>query len=587
MLKQLLTEQNQIKFSHLKMYKYVSVFAGVGLILSSLLGTNIYASSHREAPTIASDPKADNTDVYAFVSPDKANTVTLIANFLPFEEPAGGPNFYRFDDNVLYEIKVDNVGDAKEHVTYQFRFKTTIKNKNTFLYNTGPILSLDDKNYNMAQTYTVIKVTNGRSEVVGRDIPVPPDNIGPKSTPNYANLQAQSIKTLSDGTTVFAGQSDDPFFAELGGLFDLLTIRKLPGNAGGGVDGLKGYNVNSIAIQVPTNQLTKNGSTPTDPKDKASIIGVWSTASRHKLKVLKENGDTDANGPFVQVSRLGAPLVNEVVIPLKDKDKWNGSKPKNDAQFAEYVANPELGGLLKSLYNVNVPPQGAFGSATQRDDLIAIFLTGIPGLTQPDKVKPSEELRLNVAVPPTQNRNRLGVLSGDKQGFPNGRRLADDVVDIEIQAVAGAAYPLFHPGYTPDPLATQLGDGVDANDVPFRTSFPYLALPHDGFSSVPHGTTADTATTPTSPVSSNQKADALKQLEDQGNAFNSEFKKNQDDLNNQFNQAKNEVNANPQNSKSVFEKLGTALDSFNKSINQARETFNNKYNELKTTLLQN
>ena len=333
------------------------------------------------------------------------------------------------------------------------------------------------------------RIKNGSSTVLGSNIPTAPSNVGPKSTPNYGNIQAQAVRDLGNGTKVFAGQSDDPFFAELGGLFDLLTIRKLPGNAGGGVDGLKGYNVNSLVIQVPISDLTMDGTRPTDVSNPKSVIGVYTTASRQTTRVLS-SGNQSSSGSWVQVSRLGAPLVNEVVVPLGAKDLWNGSNPVDDAQFANGVANPELGNLLKALYGVKVPPQGDFGSATQRDDLEAIFLTGIPGLTKSFVAKPSEELRLNVAVPPAANPNNLGVVGGDKAGYPNGRRLADDVTDISIKAVAGAAYPLFHPEFTPDPLAAQLGDGVDSNDVPFRSSFPYLALPFAGFDSMPHGNIA-------------------------------------------------------------------------------------------------
>lgn len=459
-------------------------------------GMTVSASSHREAPLISGDPKVDATDLYAFVSPDNQNSVTLIANYIPFEEPAGGPNFYSFDDNALYEIKIDNNGDAVPDITYQFRFKTQIKNPKTFLYNTGSINMLTDSTYNYAQTYTLTKIENGVSTVLGTNLPVAPSNIGPKSTPNFASLQAQSIKTVGTSTKVFVGQSDDPFFAELGGLFDLLTIRNLPGNAGGGIDGLKGYNVHSLVLQIPITELTLNKNHPTTASDPSAVIGVWTTSSRHTTSVLgtSPSGDS-ATGDWVQVSRLGAPLVNEVVVPLGAKDIWNRSYPVNDAQFANGVANPELGGLLKALYNINVPPQGDFGSSTQRDDLEAIFLTGIPGLTKPANGVPAEELRLNVAIPSTTTPNRFGVLGGDNQGYPNGRRLGDDVVDISLRAVAGAAYPLFHPGFTPDPTGVQLGDGVDGNDVAFRSTFPYLALPHQGFTSIPHATESSTGDT--------------------------------------------------------------------------------------------
>lgn len=460
-----------------------SVLTAVSMVFG--FASPALASSHREAPLIAGDPKADATDLYAFVSPDKPDTVTLIANYIPFEEPGGGPNFYTFGDNVLYEIKVDNNGDAKEDISYQFRFKTITQNPNTFLYNTGPVNNISDPSLNVRQTYTLTKVVGGVATVLGTDLPVGPSNIGPKSMPNYAALEAQAVSNVG-GVKAYAGQNDDPFFVELGGLFDLLTIRKLPGNAGGGVDGLKGYNVNSLVLQVPITDLTKNNNHPTDVKDPSAVIGVWTTASRQATRVLSATGANTFTGDWVQVSRLGAPLVNEVVVPVGYKDLWNGSKPADDAQFANGVTDPELGKLLNGLYGIKVPPQGPFGSVNQRDDLIAIFLTGIPGLTQPANVKPSEELRLNVAVPPSANPNRMGVLGGDAQGYPNGRRLADDVTDISIRAVAGAAYPLFHPSFVPDPTGVQLGDGVDFNDVSFRPSFPYLALAHDGFSSMPH-----------------------------------------------------------------------------------------------------
>ena len=446
----------------------------------SILPISVYAASHREAPLISGDPTADGTDLYAFVSPDAPDTTTLIANYLPFQNPAGGPNFYSFDDNVLYDIKIDNNGDAVPDITYQYKFTTTKQNPKTFLYNTGAIKSLDDPNWNIRQTYSLTKITAAGSTVLGTDIPTPPSNVGPTSTPNYEQLQAQAVKSVGNVKS-FAGQSDDPFFADLGGIFDLLTIRKVPGNAGGGKDGLKGFNVQSLALQVPTTELTSDSTRPTDPKSPAAVIGVWTTSSRRSTTVLG-GGTAAASGDFVQVSRLGAPLVNEVVVPIGAKDLWNGSKPVDDAQFANGVANPELAKLFNALYKVKVPPQGDFGTAEQRDDLIAIFLTGIPDLTKPANGKPSEQLRLNLAVPVTKTPNRLGVLAKDTQGYPNGRRLADDVVDISEQAVAGAAYPLFHKDFVADPLATQLGDGVDSNDKAFRTGFPYLALPNDGFS---------------------------------------------------------------------------------------------------------
>ncbi|HEY0071393.1 MAG TPA: DUF4331 domain-containing protein, partial [Chloroflexia bacterium] len=376
------------------------------------------------------------------------------------------------------------------HITYRFDFSTTVGNGNTFLYNTGPVESIDSPNLNVKQTYSVTEIRNGQSTMLGQNLKVPPVNIGAKSTPNYEALSNAGIQDLGNGGKVFAGQSDDPFFVDLN-VFDLLTIRKLPGNAGGGVDGLKGYNVQTIAIQVPMTALSSDQKAVAGPAASNAVIGVWSTSSRQATRVLNANGTSASSGDLVQVSRLGAPLVNEVVVPLAAKDLWNGSTPEGDAQFLGGVTDPELAKLFKALYNIQVPP-------APRDDLVAIFLTGIPGATMPptSTLKPSEELRLNMGVPPSANPNNLGVVGGDLAGYPNGRRLADDVTDISLKAVAGAAYPLFHKDFAADPLAAQLGDGVDANDVAFRTSFPYVALAHDGTSSVPHGVEAPAAVAP-------------------------------------------------------------------------------------------
>lgn len=432
------------------------------------------ASSHREAPLISEDPVADNTDVYAFVSPDKPNTVTLIASWIPAEEPAGGPNFYAFDDDAWYYIIVDNEGDAKDHIVYEFKFRTRVGNPNTFLYNTGPVTSLDDPDWNVRQFYTVTRYDNGRARVLGTDIPCPPNRIGDTSTPKFSSLMSQAVKTLSDGSKVYAGQSDDPFFVDLGAVFDLLTIRKVPGNQGLGVDGLGGFNVHTIALQVPIDRLVADDK---DRKGANPIIGVYSTTSRSRARHFDIDSrgaefDLEAERSYargkIQVSRLGAPLVNEVVIPLKDKDRWNASSPRQDIQFLDYVIKPELAGLLNLLYGISVPP-------TPRNDLVAVFLTGVPGLNQPEGVRAAEFLRLNTAIAPTANPSRLGVLGGDLAGFPNGRRLADDVTDIALRAVAGVLVDGFN--ISPN---NQLGDGVDVNDRNFQKSFPYVAVPHNG-----------------------------------------------------------------------------------------------------------
>ncbi len=454
--------------------KKMALFGILVAVVAGLMMPIGHASSHREAPLISQDPLADNTDLYAFVTPNDPTTVTLIANFIPLEAPYGGPNFFKFDDTVLYEIMVDNDGDGVEDITYQFRFQTKVQNQATFLYNTGPIHSLDDPNFNVRQTYTVTRVTGSRrdsdGDVLAADLSTPPVNVGPKSTPDYDTLAAAAVHTLPGGGKVFAGQRDDPFFVDLSAVFDLLNIRSLPGDQGGGVDNLAEFNVHTIALQVPISDLTRTHSAPSQAGDAAAVIGVWSAASRREVSVRRPGTQSD-HGDWVQVSRLGQPLVNEVVIPRGRKDAFNASQPRFDGMFLNFVTQPEVPTLLHALFGLTVP-------SGPRNDLVTIFLTGIPGLNQPPNVKPSEMLRLNVAIPPTATPNRLGVLGGDVAGFPNGRRLTDDVVDIAFRAMAGATplTPAFNSG-----VNARLGDGVDGNDVPFMDVFPFVASPHPGF----------------------------------------------------------------------------------------------------------
>jgi hypothetical protein len=454
----------------------VRVGLGAGLVAGAvLLGV---ASSHREAPLISADPLADNTDVYAFVSPDAPDTVTLIANWIPLEAPNGGPNFYKFGDDVLYRINIDNDGDANDDIVYEFRFKTRIQNKQTFLYNTGPIASLDDPNFNIRQTYSVTRIDRQGRHVLADNLATPPVNVGARSTPNYDTLANAAIYTLPDGSRVFAGQRDDPFFVDLGSVFDLLGLRPfnaahvIPLPPAPGVDGLKGINTHTVAIQVPKRLLTHDGSLGTDAASTNSIIGVYSTTLRRRLRIENDDRDGDRDDDWVQVSRLGMPLVNEVVIPLGKKDRFNASDPHDDQQFASLVLNPEPARLIPVLYPVVHVP------AAPRNDLVAIFLTGITGLNQPAHVRPSEMIRLNMAIPPSASPNRLGLLAGQLDGFPNGRRLSDDVVDIELRALAGATP--FTPTFNVAPN-NLLGDGVDANDKTFLPTFPYVASPFAGF----------------------------------------------------------------------------------------------------------
>ena len=452
------------------------------------------ASSHREAPLISQDPAADNTDLYAFVSPDQPDSVTIIANFIPLEQPAGGPNFASFGDDVRYELKVDNTGDGAEDVTYRFRFATDTRNPNTFLYNTGPIESLDDADWNRPQTYSVTRIgSRGGAKVLADGLLTPPVNVGPRSTPHYENLAAAAVHDLPGGIKVFAGQRDDPFFVDLGSVFDLAGLRPLNGlhaiplEPEDGVDGVSGYNTHTIAIQVPIAKLTRNHEVPSAADDPNAVIGVYASASRRMVRVLQADGTPRQDGGWAQVSRLGAPLINEVIIPLGKKDLWNATEPEDDSQFVSRYRNPEIVGIANALYDAldDAP-------TSQRNDLVAVLLTGVPGLNFTGPTK-ADLLRLNVAIPPSEEPERLGVVAGDFAGFPNGRRLGDDVVDIELRALVcsyGAAAEIVESfGFcggnahrTPNDLIT---DGVDANERAFSPEFPYVATPFSGYEAVP------------------------------------------------------------------------------------------------------
>lgn len=446
-------------------------------------------SSHREAPSILKDPLADNTDTYCWVTP--GDTVTLITNYVPVEAPAGGPNFYEFDDDVRYEIHVDNDGDGRPDLTYRFEFRTVITNPNTFLYNTGPIDSLTSPNWNRRQSYTVTRITRGRRQTIARDVPCPPCNIGPRSTPNYETLAAAAVRDLGGGRKVFCGQRADAFFVDLGSVFDLGTLRPfqslhlIPGVDSNGVDALAKANVHTIALQVPIAELTRSGRKPTDPMSRDAVIGVWGAASRQRGTMRTVGERPWSAGPYVQVSRLGNPLFNEVIVPMARKDEWNGSTPDQDHRFAKYVARPELASLLPVLYPNTFPNLKALNA--DRGDLLAILLTGIPagiikGFQNFTGTTQADELRLNTAIPPSAQPNRLGLLGGDLAGFPNGRRLPDDITTIELRAVAGATYPLVAPTYTPDQAVSVIEDGTfNRPGRTFLNAFPYIGTPYAGF----------------------------------------------------------------------------------------------------------
>lgn len=454
-------------------------------------------SSHREAPEISKDPVADGTDVYAFVSPDRPETVTLIANFIPLQKPDGGPNFYEFGDDVLYEIHVANSGKGKPDVTYQFKFRTEIRNPKTFLYNTGPISDIGDTTWNRPQFYTVTRVKEGKSKVLGQGLATPPVNVGKRSTPDYASLGAQAVHQLGR-RRVFAGQRADAFHVDLGSIFDLGALR--PFNEAhlismpnmNGKNAVQSYNVHTIAIQVPIYEVTAGDGVPTDPMSKRAVIGVWATASRRKGRVYDaKQGKFVGNGPWVQVSRLGNPLFNEVIVPMAEKDAWNSAPPANDAKYTKYVNKPELAGLLPALYPGVFPNLAAY--TKPRADLNAILMTGIPsgvveGFQNYTGPVQADMLRLNVAIPPSESENSLGLVGGDAAGFPNGRRIGDDVVTIEIRAVAGLTIPLVDPSFTPDGAASAVTDGTTDTNAPLLEAFPYLGLPGGGYQTEP-GTT--------------------------------------------------------------------------------------------------
>jgi hypothetical protein len=472
-------------------------------------------SSHREAPEISKLPAADSTDLYAFVSPDRTRTVTLIANYVPLQHPDGGPNFYEFGQRLRYAINIDNNGDGEADIVYEFQFQSVNTNPNTFLYNTGPITSLTDPNWNRRQTYTLRRTDSTGTHVLGTGLPCPPCNIGPISTSNYDTLAHAAIHDFSTGRysgRVFAGQRAEGFYVDLGAVFDLGVLRPFAADHASfgfpllksmpGVNSTSPVNVHSLAVQVPIDQLTADGSVPTNVTDPHAVIGVWTTADRRKVSIRESDSDTETeSGPFVQLSRLGNPLVNEVIIALSEKDRWNSLPPTSDGQyFLPRFSNPELAQLLPVLYPGVFPNLAAYNSGSpDRADLVAVLLTGIPNGVVPGVTfstyngtgVQADQLRLNVAIPPSgpASISNLGLLGGDIGGFPNGRRVFDDVATIEVRAVAGATLPLVDNTFTPDGAAGAVTFGLtaSASDTSARgterylSHFPYLGVPHAGY----------------------------------------------------------------------------------------------------------
>ena len=487
-------------------------------------------SSHREAPQISQDPVADSTDLYAFRSPDKPGTVTLIANYIPLQAADGGPNFYEFGEDVTYDINIDNKGTGKPSITYRFKFATTNHIPTSFLYNDGPITSLTGKGaaaWNRRQNYTLTRLdwTDGavsKTTTLATGIPCPPCNIGPLSTPNYAKLASEARHSFSKGGysgEVFAGQRAEGFYVDLGAIFDLGTLRPFQtdharfglqntglGKMATAVNSTRRLNVHSLALQIPIHELTSNGRAPSSHVSANAVIGVWTAASRPAVRTYEgtnNNGHYATEGALEQVSRLGNPLVNEVIIPLGKKDLWNASTPADDANFIGYFVKPELAGLLPVLYPGVFPHLAKYNKGkVDRLDIAAIFNTGIPaGLVKGFQNALSkggntyaEMLRLNVFYPPAKKPNVFGLLGGDVAGFPNGRRVFDDVTTIELRALAGATLPLvnglFKPkhDYNADAAAGLVGQGLVKSGTDTRAngtevyidSFPYLGNPWSG-----------------------------------------------------------------------------------------------------------
>jgi Domain of unknown function (DUF4331) len=453
-------------------------------------------SSHREAPAISKDPVADNTDTYAFVSPDDPGSVTIISNYLPLEAPFGGPNFFEFGDDVRYDIYIDQTGDGTPDITYEFEFTTEVLNPDTFLYNTGTIDSIDSPNWNRRQFYSVTRVTNSGRTALASNLACPPCNIGPASTPDYDALAAAAVHRIGGGHVVFAGQRLEGFYVDLGAIFDLADLRPfqqlhiatmMP--AAPGVNATSEFGVHSIALRVPKHELTRDGSVPKNPMDRSSVIGIWAAASRRRALIRESGGLVQLAGDWVQVSRLGNPLFNEVIVPMGEKDQWNSLTPASDVQFLKYVQHPELATLLPVLYPGQFPKLAGIKGA--RADLVAILLTGIPAGIVPgfqNYTGPTyaDVLRLNLAIPPaTSNPNPLGLIGGDAAGFPNGRRVFDDIVTVELRAIAGATYPLVDKGYKPDAAASLITDGLGPNSTRYLSQFPWLGTPQSGYATAP------------------------------------------------------------------------------------------------------
>jgi hypothetical protein len=485
------------------------------IVLAAALAAppNGFGASHREAPITALDHKADITDFFAFVSYDDPTKVTFLLNVDPLLEPGNGPNYFPFDDTIQYAIRVDNNNDAVEDIYFLFQFQTEVRAPAVFTGFVGAgaginspanspapvppgtpivppaITSLDgagSAGLNLRQKFTVTMVNNGvatpLTNQTGDPLFAVPSNVGPRTMPNYPALAAQGIYRLGNGIRVFAGTVDDPFYIDLGAAFDSLNFRT---GAGGGVlspaqdaddhtniapDFVSGYNVNTIAIEVPIAMLTRTG-TVVAATDPAATIGAWGTTARPRTLVRRSPLPAASSGSFAQIQRMGNPLINELIIGTGYKDYWSMTQPKDDAQFANFDLDPLLARVLNAVYGINVPP-------APRTDLLPLVTYAPPIAAVGTPAGPvADLLRLNTGVAPTPagNRRRLGLLAGDGAGFPNGRRVSDDVTDIAARAVAGVLNPAFN--VSPN---NRIGDGVNTNDLPYQETFPYVGFAQSG-----------------------------------------------------------------------------------------------------------
>lgn len=482
-----------------------------------------FAANHREAPITAVDRAADITDFFAFVSYDNPDYVTIILNVDPLLAPSNGPNYFPFDNDILYEINVDNDKDAVPDVTFQFRFKTEIRAPMVFTAFVGAgqgitvptnaptgilpgtllippaVTALDgpgSEGLSLRQSYTVTMVKKGVATDItrGQTLYAVPTNVGPRTMPNYSALAKQGIYRLDRGMRSWAGTADDPFWIDLGATFDSLNLRKLFNGTGipavltaaqdaddtrnFAPDSVSGFNVNTIAIEVPIAELTRLGNKP-DDSDPDATLGFFGATSRPRMTIRRSPLPSDQSADFRQVQRMGQPLINELLIGTGSKDKFSMSLPVNDSQFAGFLLDPLLPRALNAIYRDALPVPDP-----PRTDLLPLVTYAPPIAPKGTKPGPvADLLRLNTGVraTPAASRKRLGLLAGDPAGYPNGRRISDDVTDIALRAVVGVLSG--NPKYTGFPH-NAIGDGVNANDVPQQETFPYVGWAQDGRNSV-------------------------------------------------------------------------------------------------------